>query len=483
MLEDYTRYLVSIRDNLIQCGVSFPVTPIEEYMDVLDLGAKLDSVLWYYSMLEISGSRKSLRGFLLPLGRCYLFEMRRRAYEEYKGIIATYDTLRVKPEKKEKVLESSSGTTEEMVYLLQYIGHGRYVEDIVQENHIDDAKPVLSSSEEENKELAELLYGSSDGTSYSSVGRYVEDIVSSEGTPVVDNDGFEVIDEHEVDENGFEVEEEPEVDENGFEVEEPEVDENGFEVAEEEESANDDTDDFFKRIFGELSSGSRVAVEDISSSGAESSEPRVDEFGFEIEEEPESVEKASEPLVDEFGFEIEEEPEVDENGFEVEEEPYTPEEPEVDEYGFEISDDEPEVDENGFEEEDDSYTVKDEEEETSEPMVDEFGFEIEDEPESVPVDDEDVFEEQEVDEFGFEISNDKPEVDENGFEVEDEEPSPVTQGTSSNDILDRLREPSTSVSAPAVPVKDFSDTLQEKTNEILTKGKRAVIRGIRRLEK
>ena len=409
------------------------------------------------------------------MGRCYLFEMRRRAYEEYKGIIATYDTLRVKPNKKEKVLESSSGTTEEMVYLLQYIGHGRYVEDIVQENHIDDAKPVLSSSEEENKELAELLYGSSDGTSYSSVGRYVEDIVSSSGTPVVDNDGFEVIEEPGVDENGFEVEEEPEVDEDGFEVEEPEVDENGFEFTEEEESTSDDTDDFFKRIFGELSSGSMVAVENISSSGAKSSEPMVDEFGFEIEEEPESVEKDSEPLVDEFGFEIEDEPEVDENGFEVEKESNTSEEPEVDEFGFEIED-EPTVDENGFEEEDDSYVVEDKEEDTSEPMVDEFGFEIEDEPESVPVDEEDVFEEPEVDEFGFEISDDES-------EVSNEEPQSTMQGTPSNDILDRLREPSTSVSAPAVPVKDFSDTLQEKTNEILTRGKRAVIRGIRRLEK
>lgn len=366
MLEDYTRYLVSIRDSLIQCGVSFPVTPIESYIDVLDLGARLDSVLWYYSMLEISGSRKSLRGFLLPLGRCYLFEMRRRAYEEYKGIIATYDVLRVKPEKNVKNLEKGSSTQENMVYLLQYIGHGRYVEDIVGESCIKDDEQH-GSSVEENRELAEFLYSSD---SYSSVGRYVEDIVNSSDNST------------RVDENCFE---EPE---NGFEEEE-----DSYGVADEYDTL----------------------------------EPKVDEYGFEISDEPESV-----PYEDEEVFD----------------------EPEVDEYGFELSDE--------------SKSVPVEEDVLDEPEVDENGFEIDDEPESVPVYDEDTFEEPMVDEYGFELPD---------------EPQPTMQGNPSNDILDRLMETGTSVSVPAVPVKDFSDTLQEKTNEILTKGKRAVIRGIRRLEK
>lgn len=409
MLEDYTRYLVSIRDSLIQCGVSFPVTPIESYMNVLDLGARLDSVLWYYSMLEISGSRKSLRGFLLPLGRCYLFEMRRRAYEEYKGIIATYDVLRVKPEKNVKNLEKGSSTQENMVYLLQYIGHGRYVEDIVGESCIKDDEQH-GSSWKENRELAEFIYGSD---SYSSVGRYVEDIVNSSDNST------------RVDENCFE---------------EP-----------------------------------------------EDTEPMVDENGFEIEEEFDGFQSYSEPEVDEYGFELPDGHKVDENGFEEEEDSYgvadeydTPE-PKVDEYGFEISDepesvpyedeevfDEPEVDEYGFELSDESESVPVEEDVLDEPEVDENGFEIDDEPESVPVDDEDAFEEPMVDEYGFELPD---------------EPQPTMQGNHSNDILDRLKETGTSVSVPAVPVKDFSDTLQEKTNEILTKGKRAVIRGIRRLEK
>lgn len=446
MLEDYTRYLVSIRDSLIQCGVSFPVTPIESYIDVLDLGAKLDSMLWYYSMLEISGSRKSLRGFLLPLGRCYLFEMRRRAYEEYKGIIATYDKLRVKPEKKIKSLENGSSIQENMVYLLQYIGHGRYVEDIVGDRHIEDAEQP-SSSVEENRELAEFLYGND---SYSSVGRYVEDIVNSR-------------DSIKVDENGFE---------------EPE-----------EGSSSTDTEDFLKRMFNELSGG---VVEN---------EPMVDENGFEVVDEPESFQSYSEQEVDEYGFEVEPEPMVDENGFEIDSET------EVKENGFEVEDDsygdvtpEPKVDEYGFEisDEPESVPYVDEEDSTPEPEVDEYGFEISDEPKSIPYDEdeEDAFDEPMVDENGFEIE-DEPEsipyddseedvandqrVDEYGFELPDET-QPVAQG-SSNDILDRLMETGTSVSDPVVPVKDFSDTLQEKTNEILTRGKRAVIRGIRRLEK
>ena len=443
MLEDYTRYLVSIRDSLIQCGVSFPVTPIESYMNVLDLGARLDSVLWYYSMLEISGSRKSLRGFILPLGRCYLFEMRRRAYEEYKGIISTYDVLRVKPEKNVKNLEKGSSTQENMVYLLQYIGHGRYVEDIVGESCIKDDEQH-GSSWEENSELAEFLYSSD---SYSSVGRYVEDIVNSSDSST-------------------------------------RVDENCFEEPEEGSSSSTDTEDFLKRMFSELYGG---VVEDAESKGNEDTEPMVDENGFEIEEELESSQSYSEPEVDEYGFELPDGPKVDENGFEEEEDSYGVAdeydtlEPKVDEYGFEISDepesvpyedeevfDEPEVDEYGFELSDESESVPVEEDVLDEPEVDENGFEIDDEPESVPVDDEDTFEEPMVDEYGFELPD---------------ESQPTMQGNHSNDILDRLMETGTSVSVPAVPVKDFSDTLQEKTNEILTKGKRAVIRGIRRLEK
>ena len=449
MLEDYTRYLVSIRDSLIQCGVSFPVTPIESYMDVLDLGAKLDSMLWYYSMLEISGSRKSLRGFLLPLGRCYLFEMRRRAYEEYKGIIATYDKLRVKPEKKIKSLENDSSTQENMVYLLQYIGHGRYVEDIVGDRHIEDAEQP-SSSVEENRELAEFLYGND---SYSSVGRYVEDIVNSNDSTKVDENGFE------------------------------------------EPDSGTDTEDFLKQMFNKLSGG---VVEDTGSDDSEDNEPMVDENGFEISEEPKSY---SEPEVDEYGFEVEPKPMVDENGFEIDSEP------EVDENGFEVEDGsygdvtpEPIVDEYGFEisDEPESVPYEDEEDSIPEPEVDEYGFEISDEPESIPYDEEeeDAFDEPMVDENGFEIEDepesipyddseedvaDEPRVDEYGFELPDET-QPVAQG-SSNDIFDRLMETGTSVSEPVVPVKDFSDTLQEKTNEILTRGKRAVIRGIRRLEK
>lgn len=96
MLEDYRKYLLGIRNNLIQCGVEFPVTPCMEYRELFELGCNLDSLLWFYSVLEISGSEDRLRGFFLPLDNHFKDKMKKVYYDEFQLFLKEYNKLSVR---------------------------------------------------------------------------------------------------------------------------------------------------------------------------------------------------------------------------------------------------------------------------------------------------------------------------------------------------------------------------------------------------
>lgn len=90
MFEDYRRYITSVRNNLIQCGVEFPISPLETYEEVFYEAMKIDEVLWYYSILAVSGSDKALKGFILPLGGYYKEKMRQVFHNEFMEFIKDY---------------------------------------------------------------------------------------------------------------------------------------------------------------------------------------------------------------------------------------------------------------------------------------------------------------------------------------------------------------------------------------------------------
>lgn len=173
MFEEYRKYLLNIRNNLIQNGVSLDNGKCDSYRDIFRLGYEIDGLLWLYSVLEISKSRYRLSDTILPMGNYYKGHMRELFRKEYLASKKYYPPTRYDLEsfrksnliskdtcnKVETVVqlvsvENSSSTTKGGV---SYSEHGRYVEDFV--------KPEQDKTDTE---------------SYSSHGRYIEDYVEQE---------------------------------------------------------------------------------------------------------------------------------------------------------------------------------------------------------------------------------------------------------------------------------------------------------------
>jgi len=93
MLDEYRRYLTNVRNNLIQCGVEFPISPLEDYRDLFRVGIQLDEVLWFYSILSISGSENALKGYFIPLSVYYKEQMRQMFYKEFLEYVKDYRKL------------------------------------------------------------------------------------------------------------------------------------------------------------------------------------------------------------------------------------------------------------------------------------------------------------------------------------------------------------------------------------------------------
>lgn len=83
MLSDYRRYLLKIRNSLIRCGVGLEVIDTQDYEELFYLGEKLSDLLWFYSVLEISGSEDRLREFIFPLNSSYRGNLRDTYFEDY----------------------------------------------------------------------------------------------------------------------------------------------------------------------------------------------------------------------------------------------------------------------------------------------------------------------------------------------------------------------------------------------------------------
>lgn len=90
MLSDYKRYLLKIRNSLIRSGVELEVKDAQDYEEIFYLGEMLSDLLWFYSVLEISGSEDKLRGFMFPLNSHYKNSLRDKYFEDYLIYRAEY---------------------------------------------------------------------------------------------------------------------------------------------------------------------------------------------------------------------------------------------------------------------------------------------------------------------------------------------------------------------------------------------------------
>lgn len=472
MFEEYRKYLLNIRNNLIQNGVSLDNGKCDSYRDIFRLGYEIDGLLWLYSVLEISKSRYRLSDTILPMGNYYKGHMRELFRKEYLASKKYYPPTRYDLEnfRKAKLIskdtcnkvetvvqlvsvENSSSTTKGGV---SYSEHGRYVEDFVKpkqdkmdtesysihgryiEDYVKPEKGKMYTDTHE-RSAKDFVKPEKDTESYSSHGRYVEDFVqtvkestfqdstyATHGRYVEDFVPVSTTVEHSsvndyTDHGRFVedcVEEEPD-------IETSEYSDHGRYVEDFEESHENVIDRLFAGFDDEdISEGDTSDGEDLSDA----------EFGYVPDEDiPDS----------EFGYV--EDPEVSEDEEDLPDS----------EFGY-VGDAEEDLPDSEF-----GY-VEDSDDEEEYPDS-EFWY-------SEDTDDEDDLPDSE---FGY-TSDSEEDTDESSEELS---PRKVL-----NDEIEYVQKVNGHMNT-TVQKKDLSDDLQDFTNGLLTSGKRAIVKGIKKLIK
>lgn len=482
MFEEYRKYLLNIRNNLIQNGVSLDNGKCDSYRDIFRLGYEIDGLLWLYSVLEVSKSRYRLSDTILPMGNYYKGHMRELFRKEYLASKKYYPPTRYDLENFRKAdliskdtcnkvetvvqlvsVENSSSTTKGGV---SYSEHGRYVEDFVKpeqdktdtesysshgryiEDYVKPEKNKINTDIHE-RSAKDFVKPENDTESYSSHGRYLEDFVQpvkksspqdstyathgryvEDFVPVSTEVETSRVNDY-TDHGRFVedyVEEKPD-------IEDSEYSDHGRYVEDFEESHENVIDRLFAGFDDDISEEDTSEDEDLSDA----------ELGYVADPEDE------EDIPDsEFGYV--EDPEVSEEDLPDSEFGY------VEDTEEDISDSEDEEDlpdsEFGYVED------SDDEEEYSDS---EFGY-------SEDTDNEDDLPDSE---FGY-TSDSEEDTDESSEEL----PSRKV----SNDGIESVQKVNGHMNTVAQK-KDLSDDLQDFTNGLLTSGKRAIVKSIKKLIK
>lgn len=90
MLQDYRNYIMNIRNGLIQCGVDVSISPLTSYKDLFYEADKLSQILWFYSIMGISGSPLALDDFFIDISGYYKEKMRQIYYKEFQDYYDSY---------------------------------------------------------------------------------------------------------------------------------------------------------------------------------------------------------------------------------------------------------------------------------------------------------------------------------------------------------------------------------------------------------
>lgn len=452
MFEEYRKYLLNIRNNLIQNGVSLDNGKCDSYRDIFRIGYEIDGLLWLYSVLEISKSRYRLSDTILPMDNYYKGHMRELFRKEYLASKKYYPPTRYDLENFRKAnliskdtcnkvenvvqlvsVENSSSTTKGGV---SYSEHGRYVEDFVKP---EQDKTDTESYSSHGRYIEDYVKPEKDTESYSSHGRYVEDFVqavkkylSQDSTyathgryvedfvpvsTVVETSSVNNYTDHGRFVEDY-IEEKPD-------IEDSEYSDHGRYVEDFEESHENVID----RLFAGFDD------EDISEDTSEDEDLSDAEFGYVPDDED---------LTDsEFGYV--EDPEISEDEEDLPDS----------EFGY-VEDTEEDIPDSEF-----GY-VEDSDDEEEYPDS-EFGY-------SEDTDDEDDLPDSE---FGY-TSDSEEDTDESSEELL---PRKV-----SNDELESVQKVNGHTNT-TVQKKDLSDDLQDFTNGLLTSGKRAIVKSIKKLIK
>lgn len=299
MYSEYEKYLLGIRNSLIQNGIEFPEATKEsmDYLELFKLGIKLNDILLYYKVLAISGSGDGLEDFILPINTSYVDKMRGICYSEFvTSVLPDYKALSLGIEPEEEPddidFEEEEVDTSKVADSSEDLFNSMFEED--EEDGINNEDLGNNSIEDKfDANVKQLLQESN--IKYVPNGVYVEDIKSLTDTAKDEvegnysDDGFDFSE----DEDNYEDTEYPENE--GYQESNYSEDDEDFDFSEDEESDYSDDEDYEESDYSEDDSDedfdySEDEESDYNDGYAESDYSEDDESDYSTNEENDNLE-------------------------------------------------------------------------------------------------------------------------------------------------------------------------------------------------
>lgn len=152
----YRQYLINIRNSLIQSGVEVPVTDVESYEELFQLGLNLDEVLWYYKVLAITNSEYSLKNFFVPLSGYYKERMRSICYSEFLDFLKDYKSISAEDIIRKNLI--GGGAYRRVSVEEEYTGLGDR-DDPFDENTQEEIIKDASQDNQDSQDIEEVSHG------------------------------------------------------------------------------------------------------------------------------------------------------------------------------------------------------------------------------------------------------------------------------------------------------------------------------------
>lgn len=180
MYSEYEKYLLNIRNSLIQNGIEFPeiTKGSMSYYELFKLGIKLSDILLYYRVLAVSGSGDGLENFFLPINTSYVDKIRGICYSEFvSDVLPNYKklSLGIEPEEEtdDVALEDVENTEEVESDFSEDLFNSMFEEDNTEEDVSDDTDDSI-----ENDFDATIKQRLNENTEYVPNGVYLEEVPS-----------------------------------------------------------------------------------------------------------------------------------------------------------------------------------------------------------------------------------------------------------------------------------------------------------------
>lgn len=242
MYSEYEKYLLGIRNSLIQNGIEFPEATKEsmDYLELFKLGIKLSDILLYYKVLAISGSGDGLDDFILPINTSYVDKMRGICYSEFvTSVLPDYKALSLGIEPEEEPddidFEEEEADTSKVADSSEDLFNSMFEED--EEDSINNEDLGNNSIEDKfDANVKQLLQESN--IKYVPNGVYVEDIKPIVKDGVENNHSDDDFDFSEDDDN-YE-----DSDEEGYQESNYSEDDEDFDYSNDESDYSEDDEDF-----------------------------------------------------------------------------------------------------------------------------------------------------------------------------------------------------------------------------------------------